>query len=181
VAVGDFVAEPLGVALDRVSIDLNPVLVLENPFHASERILRGMKQAEINDWFPVVAVLVKQRRHVWKHWLPAVLAPIAAVFDLHVFEAVLGDEDGEHLLFDVVLAVVLVATIGAGTRFSQPRPVVATESILDRFDEEHWNEWIERLFVRVLHTDRHGCTLFTSLHTTAPTVWGQDSVLCKVG
>jgi hypothetical protein len=58
VAVGDCVAEPLGVALDRVPIDLETVLVLENPFTGVERILRGMKQTEINDGLGVVAILV---------------------------------------------------------------------------------------------------------------------------
>jgi hypothetical protein len=44
------------------------------------------------------------------------LAPVAAIFDGHFLEAVLGDEDGEHLLFDVVLTIVLIAAIGTGTR-----------------------------------------------------------------
>jgi hypothetical protein len=95
-----------------------------------------MKQAQLHDWFAVVAVFVKQRRHIWKRRLPAVLAQVATVFDRYLLEAVLSDEDGEHLFLDVMFAVVLIDAIGAGTRLSQPRPVVTAKSILDRFDEE---------------------------------------------
>jgi hypothetical protein len=162
------VAEPLGVALNRVPVSLDSVLVLENPFTGVERILRSMKQAKLNDGFSVVAVLVKQLRHIWKRWLLAVLTPVTPVFDRQFLEAVLSDEDGEHLFFDVVFPVFLVSAIGAGTRLSQPRPVVATKSILYRFNEERGNERIERLFVRSLHTNRHGCVPFTPSHATAP-------------
>ena len=63
-AVGDFVAEPLGVALDRVPINLKTVLVLENSFSVSERIFRGMKQTEVDDGLSVVAILAEQLRDI---------------------------------------------------------------------------------------------------------------------
>jgi hypothetical protein len=47
-AVGDFVAEPLGVALNRVPVNLNSVLVLENSFTGVERILRSLGLATLS-------------------------------------------------------------------------------------------------------------------------------------
>ena len=140
-------------------------MILENPFTGVERILCGMKQANLNDGIPVVAVLVKQWRHIRKGRFLAVLAPIATVFHRHFLEAVLSDEDGEHLLFDVVFTVVLVTTIGTGTRLRKPRPVVAAESVLYRFNEERRNKWIECLFVRILHTN---LTAARYLHRRTP-------------
>jgi hypothetical protein len=48
-----------------------------------------------------------------------------------------------------------------GVEGSQPRLVVTAESVLDRFGEKRWNEWIERLPLGVLHTNHYGGTLFT--------------------
>ena len=74
--------------MNRVSVNLIPVLVLENPFTGVKRILCGMKQTEVNDGFAVVAAFVKQRRHAWKRRFLAVLAPVAAVFNRDFLEAV---------------------------------------------------------------------------------------------
>ena len=63
-AIGDFVAEPLGVDLDRIAVNLETVLVLENPFLCVELILCSMKQTEVNDWFGVVTVLVEPLRAI---------------------------------------------------------------------------------------------------------------------
>jgi hypothetical protein len=71
-----------------------------------------MKQAQLNNGFTVVAVFVKQLRHIWKRWFLASLAPITPVFDCNFLEAILSDEDGEHLFLDVVFAIVLLAAIG---------------------------------------------------------------------
>jgi len=92
VAVGDFVAEPLGVGLDRIAVNLETVLVLENPFHACERILRGMKQAEVNNWFGVVAVLVEPLRNIAIVGMSALRALISLNLDSNLVEAILGDE-----------------------------------------------------------------------------------------
>lgn len=53
VTVTDSVNEQFGVALDRIPIDLNAVVDVENPLNLLERILRGMVKSEIDDRFAV--------------------------------------------------------------------------------------------------------------------------------
>jgi hypothetical protein len=63
VAVGDFVAEPLGVGLNRIAVNLKTVLVLENPFHGCERILRGMKQEGVIERLARCSVSSRELRY----------------------------------------------------------------------------------------------------------------------
>ncbi|WP_435079493.1 hypothetical protein [Halococcus sp. AFM35] len=120
-AVGDFVAEPLGVGLDRIAVNLETVLVLENPFTRMERILRSMKQAEVNDWFGVVAVFVEPFRDIAIIGMSALRALITLNLDGDLIEAILGDEDGEDSIRSVaVLPDRGFTAMRTGPRVSDP-------------------------------------------------------------
>ena len=129
---GEFVAEQLSIALHGISIDLEAVLILENPFTRVERILRRMEQTEVNDWLSVFTVLVEPLGGVAIVGAFTLRALIALQLNSDFLEAVLGDEDGEEPIGPVaILPNNGFAAVRTGPRVSDP---LALE-ILETSDE----------------------------------------------
>jgi len=114
VAVGDFVAEPLGVALDRVPINLKTVPVLENPFNASERILRGVKQTGVDDGLSVVAILVEQLRDITLKSASAVRTFVELDVDGDPLKALISNEPSEGSVLVAVFRCRPLSQYGQG-------------------------------------------------------------------
>ena len=70
-------------------VDLNPIVSVQNPFDAVERILRGVIQTQINDWLAVEALLVEQLGHISINRFLAVLAPVPLDRNGNLLKAVL--------------------------------------------------------------------------------------------
>jgi len=80
-----------------------------------------MKQAEVNNWFGVIAVLIEPLRTIAIVGMTALRALIPLNLNGDLVEAILGDEDGKESIRSVaVFPDRGFATVGTGPRVSDP-------------------------------------------------------------
>lgn len=89
-----------------------------------ERILRGMKQTEINDGLGVVALLVEQFRDVTLKSASTVRTFVELDVDSDSFKPFGGNKLSEGTVLIAVLPVLTTLAVWAGTRLGKPRPAV---------------------------------------------------------
>lgn len=124
VAVCDCVTEPLGVALDRVLIDMKSVLVLENPFTGVKRILRSMKQTEVGNGLDVVVILAEQFRDVILKSASAVRTFVELDVDSDSLKTLAGNESSEVRSQQSFSRYRRLLQWWVGTRLGRSRPVI---------------------------------------------------------
>ncbi len=146
-AVGDFVAESLGVVLNRITVYLNSILILKNPFTGVKRILRSMKQTELNNWFSVVAVLVEPFRAITVKGMTTPRALISLKFNSNLIKAIISDKNGKGSICPVVVLPNRgFAAVRTGPRVSDPLALKPTEPVLRRTNYTTRYEAVQSFF-----------------------------------
>ena len=94
-----------------------------------------MKQAEVNNWFGVIAVLIEPLRTIAIVGMTALRALIPLNLNGDLVEAILGDEDGEEPIRSVaVFPDCGFAALGTGPRVSDPLALKPAKPRLKRTD-----------------------------------------------